>query len=439
MTETETTLIDAQIIENNLLKCHIDNMADATIRDIVHLVNLVESDSGEKFIRMEMGIPGLKPSQIGVDAEKKALDAGVASKYPMLEGVDILKQEASLFIKNFINIDLAPTGIVPTVGSMQGGYAAFMTVSACNPDKDTILFIDPGFPVQKQQIDVMGNKYASFDIYDFRGDKLAAKLESYLSQGSISSIVYSNPNNPAWICMTESELQTIGEMATKYDAIVIEDLAYFGMDFRSDLSKPGQGPYQPSVARYTDNYMLLISSSKIFSYAGQRLGLICMSDSLYKRNYQGLKKRFGASEFGYTLIYRIIYTLSSGSTHSSQYALAAIFKAANNGELNILADVQEYGRRAKEMKKIFLSNGFDLVYSTDIDRELADGFYFTVSYKNMTGAQLNKNLLYFGVSAICLDETGSVKQGLRACVSQVSPEQFSNLETRLQLFNKYYS
>ena len=42
--------------------------------------------------------------------------------------------------------------------------------------------------------------------------------------------------------------------------IVLEDLAYFAMDFRQDLSKPFQAPYQPSVAHYTDYYCLLYTS-----------------------------------------------------------------------------------------------------------------------------------------------------------------------------------
>ena len=56
-------------------------------------------------------------------------------------------------------------------------------------------------------------------------------------------------------------------MANKYDVIVIEDLAYFAMDFRKDLGCPFEPPYQASVARYTDNYIMQISGSKAFSYA----------------------------------------------------------------------------------------------------------------------------------------------------------------------------
>ena len=39
---------------------------------------------------------------------------------------------------------------------------------------------------------------------------------------------------------------------------------------------------------------------------------------------------------------------------------------------------------------------------TDLDQPLANGFYFTVGYKNMTGAELSSKLLYYGISAISL-------------------------------------
>ena len=76
-----------------------------------------------------------------------------------------------------------------------------------------------------------------------RGDKLGPKLESYLKKGEVGAIVYSNPNNPSWICFTEKELRIIGDLCTKYDVVAIEDLAYFGMDFRQDFSIPGQAPF----------------------------------------------------------------------------------------------------------------------------------------------------------------------------------------------------
>ena len=431
--------INKTVVDEKIKKLRILDVGKASIREIVSLVNLVEEETGVKYIRMEMGVPGLPPAQLGVDAEIEALKRGVASIYPIIDGIKPLKEQAALFVKNFMDIEVSTKSCIPTVGSMQGTFSAFLAAGFIDKKKDTALFIDPGFPVQKQQMMVLGLKYESFDVFSFRGEKLKVKLEEFLSKGNINSIIYSNPNNPAWICFTEVELQMIGELANKYDAIVMEDLAYFGMDFRRDLSKPGVPPYQPSVAKYTSKYVLFISSSKIFSYAGQRCGLMVISDELYNHEFPDLQRRFESPTFGSTIVLRLLYSISSGTSHSAQWALAAMLEAANNGKYNFVEDVKAYGEKAKVMKKLFVENGFDIVYKTDLDEPIADGFYFTLSYPGMTGNKLVENLLYYGISAIALDNTGSNEEGIRACVSFVQSQQFEELEKRLKLFNSNFS
>lgn len=429
------TLIDRKLVDEKITAAGLSNLGKATIREIVGLVNVLQQETGVKYMRMEMGVPGLKPSDIGTNAEIDALHKGVAADYPMVDGLKELKEESSRFVKNFMNIEISPTGCIPTVGSMQGGYATFLINGFLDPAKDTALFIDPGFPVQKQQFRVLGQKFESFDVYHYRGEKLHDKLKSYLEKGNINSIIYSNPNNPAWFCLTEEELKIIGDLCNQYDVIAVEDLAYFAMDFRRDMSKPGQPPYQLSVANFTNNYVLLISGSKAFSYAGQRIAVVCISDAVYNRSYPELKKRFGTEKYGYTFVLRIIYSLSSGAGHSAQYALAAMFKAANEGRFNFVEEVREYGERAAIMKKLFLKAGFTIVYDKDLDEDLADGFYFTVQYPGLTGHELLKELLAFGISAITLENTGSEQiHALRACVSQIKPQMAEELERRLNLF-----
>ena len=412
----------------------LPDFGKATIREVVAISTQLEQETNTEFIHMEMGVPGLKPAQVGVEAETTALQHGIASVYPNINGLPELKKEASRFIKAFIHVDVAPEGCVPVTGSMQGTYASFLTCGQCVPGKDTILFIDPGFPVQKQQVVVMGYKAASFDAYEYRGEKLKPILEKYLAQGNIAAITYSNPNNPAWFCLTADELKIIGETATRYDTIVIEDLAYFAMDFRKELGTPFSPPYQPSVANYTDHYILQISASKLFSYAGQRIGLSAISDKLYHRVYPGLTQRYGGGTFGTTYIHRVLYALSSWTSHSAQYALAAMFKAASEGTFDFISEVKEYGCRAVRLKQIFLKHGFRIVYDRDLDEAIADGFYFTIAYPGMTGGQLMEELLYYGISAISLSTTGSNQEGLRACTSFIKPHQYKLLDERLKLF-----
>lgn len=432
----QNNLIDKQLVDSTMKQCGVKNLDDASIRDTVKVANLLEKATGEKFIRMEMGVPGLAPSGIGTEAEIEALKQGVAQFYPMLEGYPLLSQEGSRFIKKFMDVDIRPEGIVPTVGAMQASYVAFMALTECHQGKDTILFIDPGFPVQKTQLEVIGKPYITFDIYEYRGQKLEAKLREYLDKGNIAGIVYSNPNNPSWVCLTSEELQIIGKLATEYDTIILEDLAYFAMDFRKDLSHPGQAPFQPTVAKYTDNYIFMISSSKLFSYAGQRLGLLCISDSLFYKKYEHLQKRYNSGQLGYTITYKLIYTLTSGTAHSPQYAVAAILKAANEGKLNILDEVKEYGQRAATMKKIYTDAGFKIVYDKDGDENVADGFYFTIMYPGLSGAELAQELLYYGISSITLKGCGSTREGLRACVSQVGLDKMETLKERVERFQK---
>ncbi len=433
---SSATPISKEIVDKAISALGIRDFGKATIREVVAVAAQAEKESGEEYVRMEMGVPGLPPSQFGVDAQIKALQNGIARLYPNINGLDALKNEAARFIKAFVGVDINPEGCVPVCGSMQGTFASFLTASQANPQKDTILFIDPGFPVQKQQCVVMGTKYATFDVYDYRGDKLGAKLEEYLEKGNIAAIIYSNPNNPSWVCLNEDELRTIGNLAAKYDAIVLEDLAYFAMDFRKNLSEPFKEPYQPTVARYTDNYVLLISGSKAFSYAGERIAVSCISNNLYHRAYPALTNRYGNGEFGSVFIHRVLYALSSGTSHSAQYAMAAMLKAASDGEYDFRKDIGEYGRRAAKLKEIFLANGFNIVYDKDLDEPIADGFYFTIAYPGMTGSELARELMYYGVSAISLDTTGSRQQGLRVCTSFIKDTQYAVLEKRMQIFKE---
>ena len=430
------TPIKKEIVDKLIAELGINDFAKATIREVKQVAAKAEQASGVEFIKMEMGIPGLPAAQVGVDAQVKALQDGIAHSYPDIQGYPELKKQASRFVKAFIGLDVAPECCVPVTGSMQGTFASFLTCSQASKQKDTVLFIDPGFPVQKMQLQVMGVKYETFDVYDYRGPKLAPKLESYLSKGNICAIVYSNPNNPSWVCLNEQELESIGHLATKYDTIVMEDLAYFAMDFRKDLSVPFEAPYQPSVGRYTDNYILLISGSKAFSYAGERIGVTCISNKLFHRHFDDLAQRYEGLPFGLVFSTRMLYALSSGTSHSAQYAMAAMLRAAVDGEYDFRKEVSVYGERAHKLKEIFCRHGFHIVYDKDLDEPVADGFYFTIGYKQMTSGELARELMYYGVSAICLITTGSHQEGLRVCTSFIEDHQYAQLEERMQLFEQ---
>lgn len=429
-------VVSPDIIDSIVKELEIDDIRSASIRQIGAVVRAAEARTGVEYIHFEMGIPGLPPSAVGVKAECEALKSGVASVYPIIDGIPELKQQASRFVKAFIDTDIKPEGCIPTVGSMQASFASLMLASQLDEKRDTVLYIDPGFPVQKMQAQVIGVKIASFDIAEYRGKKLEAKLEEYFKQGNICAVLFSSPNNPTWMCLKDEELEIIGRLAAKYDVVVIEDLAYMTMDFRRDMSSPFEPPYQPSVSHYTKNYIMLISASKIFSYAGQRIAVACISDSLYNRAYEALKLRYGIARFGAAFAYIFLYSFSSGVSHSAQCALTAMFKAACDGDYKFVGDIKEYALRTERIKDILLRNGFCIVYDKDVDEPVSDGFFFTIGYKDMDGGELLKELLYYGISGIDLATTGGVRKGIRACSSNIKLHHYELLEERLKLFNE---
>ncbi|MBQ9883583.1 MAG: pyridoxal phosphate-dependent aminotransferase [Bacteroidaceae bacterium] len=430
-------IFSEQLVEEARVKNNVADLSNATIGEVLLVAQYLEQKTGIPFIRMDQGSPGLPANRYGIEAEKAALDRGVGSQYPAAAGVAELKEAAHEFVKAFINVEVSARACVPTTGSVAGSFGSFIGCTQRIPGKDKVLFIDPGFPIQKSQLRILGIEWKEFDIFAHRGPKLREKLEAELADGTIAAIVYSNPNNPAWICLEESELQVIGELATKYDAVVMEDLAYFCMDYRRDLSHPYQPPFVPTVARYTDNYILMLSSSKIFSYAGQRMALVCISDALFDRHYPALAERYHDSGvFGPTLIASILYMITSGCTASTQYGYAEMLRLSCEGKINFVEDTREYERRANKMKKIFTDNGFHVVYDHDVTQPVGDGFFFTIGYKDMTGGQLLKELLYYGVSCISLSTTGSEQQGVRGCTSRMRDELYPVLQERMKAINE---
>ena len=416
---------------------NIADLENATIGEILLVASALEERTGIPFIRMDQGSPGLPPNRIGIEAEKAALDSGIVSQYPAAAGVPVLKEQASRFVKAFLDIDISARSCIPTTGGVAASFASFIACTQRLRGKDKVLFVDPGFPIQKSQLRILGIDWVSFDIYGFRGYRLKEKLESMMSSGDIAAIVYSNPNNPAWICLEEQELRIIGELADRYDAVVMEDMAYFCMDFRKDFGRPYSPPYPPTVARYTDNYILMLSSSKIFSYAGQRMALACISDALFDRHYPNLAARYGDSGiFGETFIASVLYMITSGCTTSTQFAYAEMLKAACEESIDFVADTRVYADRAEKMKKIFTDNGFHIVYDYDASQRVGDGFFFTLGYGNMSGGELLKELLHYGVSCINLGTTGSCQSGIRACTSRMREDLYPVLRRRMERFRE---
>ena len=93
------TPISKSVIDKAIEKFAIADFSKATIREVKAIAAEAEEASGIEFIKMEMGVPGLPASAVGVQAEIEALQNGIASLYPDINGLPALKEEAARFVK----------------------------------------------------------------------------------------------------------------------------------------------------------------------------------------------------------------------------------------------------------------------------------------------------------------------------------------------------
>jgi aspartate/methionine/tyrosine aminotransferase len=324
------------------------------------------------------------------------------------------------------------------VGAMHGCFASLMIAGRLRKERRTVLLLEPGFPVNLMQVRVLGLETATLDFYDHRGDKLLEAVERRVARGDVCAILWSSPNNPSWIVLREKELQGLARICDEHRVLAIEDLAYFGMDTRHDYLTPGEPPYQPTAMRYTDRAICIVSSSKMFSYAGQRIALALLPQGLMDMQAPDLADFHGTPRVGQAFLHGTLYPTTACVPQTPQHGLLALLRAANAGDRSVFRSVEEYARRARRMKPMFLNNGFHLVYDNDLGKPLADGFYFTVAHQGFAhGAQLLEELLRYGISAITLETTGSRRvEGLRACVSMVGDDKMDALAGRLAQFHR---
>jgi len=411
------------------------NPNNLSIRETNRLATLISKKGNLKFVRMEMGIPNIPTPDIAKEAEKKAIDKGLQGIYPPFDGIPKLKLAGSKFVKAFLDMDVEPEHVIPTCGSLQGGYISQALAGNMHKGKDTILYLDPTFPVTRYQAKFLGLKNEGIELYDNRGEKLLEAIKGKISKGNIGGLLWSSPNNPSWSCLTESELQGIAEICDDYDILAIEDLAYLGMDFRKDYSQPHVEPYIPTVGKFGKNWITLISASKAFSFPGPRCGLAIISPALNKQEFSQLEEFCGRKRFGHAFSLGGLYVTTSGTTHTAQFALAKMLESSTNGEYNFVKITSEYGKRAKKVCQIFLKYGFKQVYKKDMDETVGNGFYLTMSYPNYDGTDLMIELMKYGISTITLKSTGSNRhEGLRVCISFVSEKDMPVLEDRLKKF-----
>ena len=160
--------LSSKYLQNYISEWEID-LKNISIRELNRLVDKLSDRFNIKFLQFEFGVPGLKASEIAIDEEINIIKDNpyLASKYPPFDGIIRLKKATSKFVKFFLNINVPSSSCVPTVGAMHGGFICQAIAGRKVEGMDSILYLDPGFPVNKLQTKLLGLKEESIDLYHY--------------------------------------------------------------------------------------------------------------------------------------------------------------------------------------------------------------------------------------------------------------------------------
>lgn len=160
----------------------------------------------------------------------------------------------------------------------------FVSTSAChgmwlvleailNPG-DEVLVAEPYFTPYPSQVEMTGGKPVFVPTYgedDFKIDPEV--LESKITDKTKAMII-NTPNNPTGACLDNDTLIEIGNIAEKYDLIIIADDIYTLLSYDYDFVPIS------TLENFFDRTITLRSFSKDYAMTGWRLGYIVAPDFL---------------------------------------------------------------------------------------------------------------------------------------------------------------
>jgi aspartate aminotransferase/aminotransferase len=206
-------------------------------------------------IDLSIGQPDFDVPEPVKAAAIQAIQAG-RNKYTVTQGIAELCQGVLRVERDQSGI--VHDGVLITAGASGGILLAFMAL--INPG-DRVAIPDPYFVMYKHLCRLLGGEPVYVDTYpDFQ---LTAERLERAGAGRAKLLMLNSPNNPTGQVAQEANLREVADWARRNDVFIISDEVYRAFSY--------DGPC-PSVARFTEDVLLLNGFSKSAAMTGWRLG-----------------------------------------------------------------------------------------------------------------------------------------------------------------------
>ena len=198
------------------LSARTAGFTDSVIRRMTRISNKYEA------INLSQGFPDFEPPD-EILKRLSEVSGEDFHQYSITWGAQNFREALAAKQKQFMGIDIDPDmEIVVTCGSTEAMMAAMMTVA--DPGDKVIVF-SPFYENYGADTILSGAEPVYVPLNPPKFDFDTEELENAFKQGA-KALILCNPSNPSGKVFSRRELQTIADLAIKYDAYVITDEVY---------------------------------------------------------------------------------------------------------------------------------------------------------------------------------------------------------------------
>ncbi len=244
------------------------NFTDSVIRRMTRIANKYGA------VNLSQGFPDFDPPKEITDRLAEIASVG-PHQYALTWGAQNFREALARKQEHFSGMQVDPdTEIVVTCGSTEAMMASMMSVT--NPG-DKVAIFSPFYENYGADTILSGAEpiYIPLVPPEFTFDP--AVLEQAFKDGA-KALVLCNPSNPCGKVFTYEELETIAELAIKYDAYVITDEVYEHI-----IYEPHKHVYMATLPGMRERTIICNSLSKTYSITGWRLGYVIASPEIIDR------------------------------------------------------------------------------------------------------------------------------------------------------------
>ncbi|HKR98422.1 MAG TPA: pyridoxal phosphate-dependent aminotransferase [Candidatus Dormibacteraeota bacterium] len=228
---------------------------------------------GRDIIHLEIGEPDFTTPQNIIDAAYRAMNDG-ATHYTPAGGIPEVREATARYISKQTGAQVNAENIILTPGSKN---ILLFALLALVEEGDEVIVPDPGYPIYRSLVEFIGATAVSLPIRqsnDFRPD--LDELRSLVSPRT-KMLIVNSPQNPTGGVLTRDDCETVAQIATEHDLIVISDEIY------SRLTYDGSHVSLYGVPGMAERTILMEGLSKAWAMCGWRLGIGAMPHELAKR------------------------------------------------------------------------------------------------------------------------------------------------------------